>query len=224
MSWKTAVSNGDVIGRIQTDTAGFWALMPDQESYNPGKIQLLNNLPGNPVSVAVNGDIIVQNANAIDYETLPKLTLRVTTRQGNTQSDVVDVVINVKNGNDNPPVAIVESMDAVNLENGESIEINAAQHFAEDIDGDVLTYSAEGLPEGITIDAATGFISGSSTTAGSYDVMVSASDGVAAATVSLALTIAQVPVNEAPQKKSSGSLFVILLGLVGITLGRRKLF
>jgi hypothetical protein len=53
------------------------------------------------------------------------------------------------------------------------------QVAASDPDGDVLTYSATGLPPTLTINPVTGLISGtlSSTSAGTYTVTVTASDG-----------------------------------------------
>jgi hypothetical protein len=52
------------------------------------------------------------------------------------------------------------------------------QLAATDPEGQAITYSATGLPRGLSLGASTGFISGSGTTAGSYDVQVTASDGV----------------------------------------------
>lgn len=52
------------------------------------------------------------------------------------------------------------------------------QLAASDPDGQAVTYSATGLPPGLSLGASTGFISGSGTTAGSYGVQVTASDGV----------------------------------------------
>jgi len=52
------------------------------------------------------------------------------------------------------------------------------QLTATDPDGQPVTYSATGLPPGLSLGASTGFISGSGTTAGSYSVRVTASDGV----------------------------------------------
>ena len=48
-----------------------------------------------------------------------------------------------------------------------------------DLDGDGLTYSATGLPSGLTLNAATGLVSGtlSPASVGSYQVIVTASDG-----------------------------------------------
>jgi len=52
------------------------------------------------------------------------------------------------------------------------------QLAATDPEGQAVTYSASGLPPGLSLGVSTGFISGSGTTAGSYGVQVTASDGV----------------------------------------------
>jgi hypothetical protein len=52
------------------------------------------------------------------------------------------------------------------------------QLAAIDPDGQAVTYSATGLPPGLSLGASTGFISGLGTTAGNYGVQVTASDGV----------------------------------------------
>ena len=52
------------------------------------------------------------------------------------------------------------------------------QLAATDPEGQAITYSQTGLPPGLTLQASTGFISGSGTTAGSYGVQITASDGV----------------------------------------------
>jgi hypothetical protein len=54
----------------------------------------------------------------------------------------------------------------------------ALQITASDPDGDALTYSATGLPAGLSINATTGLISGSVSAApGNYPVTVSVTDG-----------------------------------------------
>jgi hypothetical protein len=53
---------------------------------------------------------------------------------------------------------------------------------ATDADGDTLTYSATGLPVGLSIDRDSGLISGTLDAAGSYSVTVTASDGSEQAT------------------------------------------
>ena len=51
-----------------------------------------------------------------------------------------------------------------------------------DADGQPLTYSASGLPAGLSLMASTGFISGTGTTAGTYTVTANTTDGVLSAT------------------------------------------
>ncbi|HEX5685644.1 MAG TPA: PA14 domain-containing protein [Ideonella sp.] len=52
---------------------------------------------------------------------------------------------------------------------------------ASDPNGDTLSYSAAGLPPGLSIDVATGRITGQPTQVGSYDVVLGVSDGYNAA-------------------------------------------
>ena len=60
---------------------------------------------------------------------------------------------------------------------------------ASDPNGDTLNFVAAGLPPGLTLSAATGRLTGSPTTAGSYNVVLSASDGYNTASVNLLWTV-----------------------------------
>ena len=68
---------------------------------------------------------------------------------------------------------------SVSSEDGSEVSIPTAAVFA-DPDGDVLTYSAAGLPEGLSIDLETGLITGtidsSASQLGPYEVTVTATD------------------------------------------------
>jgi Putative Ig domain/Glucodextranase, domain B len=66
---------------------------------------------------------------------------------------------------------------------------------ARDPDGSTITYSHTGLPLGLTLNATTGAISGTPTTAGTYNVTILASDGLATTQGSFTWTI-QSPSND----------------------------
>lgn len=59
---------------------------------------------------------------------------------------------------------------------------------ASDPNGDVLSYAATGLPPGLSIGASSGHITGTPSLAGSYSVVVSATDGVNTATAAFVWT------------------------------------
>jgi len=60
---------------------------------------------------------------------------------------------------------------------------------ATDPNGDVLAFNASGLPTGLTINSATGQITGAPTIAGTYDVVVTVSDGVNVASASFSWAV-----------------------------------
>lgn len=75
----------------------------------------------------------------------------------------------------------------------------------KDADGDKLTWSVSGLPEGLTFNASTRTISGSTTQVGTFSVTVTATDASgASASLVLALHVDQI-VNRTPQVDSDTS-------------------
>jgi hypothetical protein len=82
----------------------------------------------------------------------------------------------------------------------------ALQLFGADPNGDALTYSATGLPPGVTLAAATGLISGAVTAAGTYTVTVTVSDGSLSASRTFTWTVTTAPpANEAPTLAQPGN-------------------
>jgi YVTN family beta-propeller protein len=63
------------------------------------------------------------------------------------------------------------------------------QLTATDPNGDALGFGASGLPPGLSLNAGTGLISGTPTAAGTYNVVVTVSDGVNVASANFAWTI-----------------------------------
>jgi hypothetical protein len=81
-----------------------------------------------------------------------------------------------------PPDQNNDTDDAVNL-----------QLVGADPDGDPLTYSAVGLPAGLTVNGSSGLITGRPTTPGSYPVTVTVSDGALSADGSFTWTVVALP-------------------------------
>jgi YVTN family beta-propeller protein len=64
---------------------------------------------------------------------------------------------------------------------------------ASDADANTLTFTAIGLPPGLSVNAATGLISGTVTTVGDYNVALSVFDGTVSATVNFSWAVTSLP-------------------------------
>ncbi|MEM7332511.1 MAG: putative Ig domain-containing protein [Chloroflexota bacterium] len=81
----------------------------------------------------------------------------------------------------------------------QSTEENTAvslQISASDADGDSLSYSATGLPDGLSMATSTGEINGTPTVIGTFNVTVTVSDGTDSASASFDWEITETPVIE----------------------------
>lgn len=101
----------------------------------------------------------------------------------NSRSLAINLVAN------QAPIA-VGTIANVQANEGEAVNIVTATAFS-DPDGNTLTYSATGLPTGIAINQTTGVISGNLgyNSNGSYNVVVTASDGSLTASQPFTLTV-----------------------------------
>ena len=128
------------------------------------------------VTIGANGQITyVPNSN---FNGTDIITYTISDGNGGTATATVTVTVNpVNDAPSGTPIADRTRND------GDTDSINASAFFT-DVDGDTLAYSVTGLPAGLTIDAATGVISGTIAHDASgptgervYTVTVSASDG-----------------------------------------------
>lgn len=90
---------------------------------------------------------------------------------------------------------VVESLPTQSSEMGAMASV---QVKATDVDDDLLTYVATGLPAGLSIGARSGLISGTPIVAGSFAVTVSVADGKAAATPMTFQWVVNAPTLQVP--------------------------
>ncbi len=135
---------------------------------------------GGTFTIAANGAVSFDPGAAFDdlavgQTRVTQVTYTISDGQGGT--DTATVSVTVTGANDAPvagPLANVTSND------GDTVSISIGGTFT-DSNGDTLSFTATGLPPGLTIDPATGVISGtidtSASAGGPYSVVVTASDG-----------------------------------------------
>ncbi|MPZ51882.1 MAG: tandem-95 repeat protein, partial [Acidimicrobiia bacterium] len=144
-----------------------------------------------------NGEITV--AAVLDFETIPSYTLTVEVA---ASGDTVDatITINITDVNE-PPV--VDPIDDATVD--EDVEITPIGVSASDPDGDDLTLTATGLPDGLSFadnGDSTGTITGTPTTPGDSEVTVTANDGTVDSQPET-FTITVTDVNEPPVAEDS---------------------
>lgn len=120
----------------------------------------------------------------------------------------------------NPNPATVPTLANPGARSATTGTATSLQLSASDPNGDVLRYTAAGLPPGLTLNAATGLLSGTPSTPGTYNVVAVASDGVNNASAnfvwtvsgSLPLTLTTLPT---PSASLSGSNAVFTAAATG---------
>ncbi|HET6537282.1 MAG TPA: Ig-like domain-containing protein [Sphingopyxis sp.] len=122
-------------------------------TYKPGETA---EIPG-VGTIVINTDGSYTFTPEPDYNgTVPTITYTISDGKGG--SDKADLVITIDPVNDAPvPEGEIEDQSSKDADTDTDLD---ASGFFKDVDGDDLTYSATGLPEGLTIDPVTGIISG----------------------------------------------------------------
>ncbi|MFG6443219.1 Ig-like domain-containing protein [Roseateles sp. LKC17W] len=153
---------------------------------------LTATLASGPVngSVVLNADGSYVYTPAVDFNGSDTFTYTVTDAQGATST--ATVTLTVTPVNDAPAGTTLAARSGMD---GQAVSIATATAFS-DADGQALTYSASGLPTGLTIDPATGAITGTLAAAASaggssgvYAITVTASDGQASSSQTFHLTV-----------------------------------
>ncbi|KPJ95317.1 MAG: hypothetical protein AMJ53_02975, partial [Gammaproteobacteria bacterium SG8_11] len=167
---------------------------------NNGQFEQVSDPSNAAITTFTQADI---NANAIEFvhnggEAAPSYAVSVSDARLSNPGGAQPATINFTNVNDQP-VFNDPPVDQTNTE-GDTIDIaNAIDASASDAEGDIITYSATGLPTGITINATTGAISGriEAGTAGQYNVEVTADDNTDQAITQFQWTVDPAPLDPA---------------------------
>lgn len=163
---------------------------PDNDTLTYSASGLPPGLAINPLTGVISG--------TVSFNATGSYNVIVTASDG-AQSDSQSFTWKVSNTNRQPTVS---APDRVNAEN----DTVSYATTASDPDGDTLTYSATGLPTGITIDSATGLITGTLgyTTAGTYYPTITVSDGALTASATFTWTVTNT--NAPPVITNPGNL------------------
>jgi uncharacterized protein affecting Mg2+/Co2+ transport len=139
---------------------------------------------GGLFSIAANGDVTFDPNG--DFDDLGAgvtrdTTLTYTVSDGEGGTDTATITVTVSGTNQAPVAGAIADQSG---NDSDVVSLGVSGSFADIDTGDALTYSATGLPPGLSINPATGVISGtiasSASTGGPYNVTVTATDASAA--------------------------------------------
>ena len=158
----TSATDGGAV-RIATDFAD-----PDGDTLRYSATGLPTGLVIDPATGVVSGTLAGDASRSGPYS----ITVSVSDGQGGAVSDVFTLAVT------NPAPVVASPVADGSAVDGDAVRLETG--FA-DPDGDALSYSATGLPAGLSIDPVTGIISGTlasdASRGGPYTVVVTATDG-----------------------------------------------
>jgi YVTN family beta-propeller protein len=146
------------------------AVTVDVSASDPDGDTLTFSATGLPGGVTINSGTGAIRGNA-NTAGVFNATVRATDPDGANASASITFNVQVPSQPNRPPV--VSAPGTVNLMQGGAVTVNVT---ASDPDGDTLTFSASGLPGGVTINSGTGAIRGNANTAGVFNATVRATD------------------------------------------------
>ena len=118
------------------------------------------------------GQISLKDGASIDYETYNAYFISVTATDAYGNSTEQNIVLNVTDVNEAPIASDISDLSAYS---NQAFSTSIASYFTDVDDGDSLTFSASGLPDGLSI-APNGTISGTPSAAGTSTVTITATD------------------------------------------------
>lgn len=160
---------------------------------------------GNAVKITFTADVTTATANQVLQQVMwattgtgsALVTLSVVVNDGQLNSNTGTVLLRVNTSPLlNQDVAAGYTLPQATTETNYWLELPA---LFSDADGENLIWSVTGLPDGLTFNAETRTISGSTTAVGTFSITIGAKDSTgASASLTLSLAVAQID-NRAPQ-------------------------
>ena len=181
-----AYTQGPVFGPLSTEVSGFGDASPvlanpgNQSSTagTPASLQLVGTDPGgSPLSYTATGlppGVTLTSSTGFVFGT-PTVagthTVTATVSDGSlSDSETFTWTVTLNNA---PPVLTNPGGQATTVGTPVSLQLTG-----NDPNGTQVSFAASGLPNGLTINAGSGLVSGTPTTAGNYTVVATVSDGI----------------------------------------------
>lgn len=211
-------ATGTSLGFVQLDSFGYFAEGGQLTSDRKHLLAIVDAIPGNPIRLTPEGELLVANADTLDFETQSELTFKVQANLGDDMlSAAVPVTVKLQNINDNAPQLSSAVQTSYQLTTGQEVSVSLNNWFS-DTDQDGLTLSLSALPTGLKYNAEQQLLHG--TISQSSTITVTATDGDHKTTAELKLTVP-----EAPATSSGGTMgyvWLVLLGMTGVMRLRQR--
>jgi hypothetical protein len=140
-----------------------------------------------PAGITLNGTTGVVSGTPIVAGTFYVTFTNNDAGEGNTA--ITTLPLTIYPGDTTDPATYFFKFDTYMLNNGELGTAYSDAYFVTDEDGPV-TYSVTGLPAGLTLDSATGIVSGTPAVAGTFYLLITATDNNTTISINLPMWIA----------------------------------
>ncbi len=212
----TVADLGGNTGSLSITEAGVWTY-----TYGSANVEALNSLQASTAKGTVNDGLTASDAGFKDdsnFQITEAFKVSILDSNGAAVELVAGVpltktiIVSLEGAND---AVVLDSTATAIVDQGSYVQgdtitnVTTADQFTDPDTAEKLTYSATGLPPGVTINADTGVISGapSSAALGDYSVIVSAQDVAGtSASIETSFKFTVTNLNDAPQTTSTGAV------------------